>query len=362
MFFIFSFLIMGSIYGYVEWRFISLLTLPFSIKILLSILLLPAIFNLWIILFYGDVIPTWLSKALSGTQVLLIYLFTLTFILDMFRLVVSVHPQIPNVALVLSIILSFYSVFNASLSPKIKNVVLETHYFSKNEKPLNIVQLSDFHIGQGFDGKWLDDVIEKTNSLSPDLIVITGDLIDKSPDEIGKEMEKLTKLKSKLGTYIVFGNHEYYHHATKWKEFFKNLNIPILFNEHTSFLHNGKEITLAGIDFGARYIENNANQLLQKTFENSNNDSLKILLAHHPHVFKKIDSYNVFLQLSGHTHGGMIFPVDIIVKLSNKGFLRGLYKNKNSNLYVSNGTGLWGGFPARFGTFNEISNIIIKGK
>lgn len=362
MFLLFSLLIMGLIYGYVEWRLISLLTCSLNAKIIISILLLPSLFNLWIVLFFGDLIPPFLSKILSFLQVLLVFLFTITFILDMIRLAHFVPNYASNIAFVACIILSIYSVWHAGQLPTVKHIEFQTDYFSKEENPLKIVQLSDFHIGQGFDEGWLQKVIDKTNSLTPDLIVITGDLIDKGPDELGDVMKNLKNLKAKYGVFIVFGNHEYYHQSSNWERFFEKIKIPVLKNENIILSHNDKNIVLAGIDFGARYDVLKADDLLEKTFKNTNKNDLKILLAHHPAVFKKAKEKDVFLQLSGHTHGGMIFPVDLIVKLSNKGFVRGCYKEGNSNLYVSNGTGLWGGFPARFGSFNEITEIIIKGK
>ena len=362
MFLIYSLLLTGLIYGYVEWRLISLLTCSFNAKIVLSILLFTSIFNLWVVIFLGESCPPVFLKLLSLLQVLLIYLFTATFILDMIRLAHYVPNYVSNIVLVSCICLSIYSVWNASQEPRVKNVELETSFFEKETTPLKIVQLSDLHIGQGFDAKWLQKVIEKTNALNPDVIVITGDLIDKDPEELGETMKLLLDLKSKFGTYIVFGNHEYYHNPSEWMRFYQKINLPVLTNTNTTLMHEGKTIVLSGIDFGARYDQSKADKLLDKIYNKVDDDSLKILLAHHPAVYKKVKERNVFLQLSGHTHGGMIFPVDMIVALSNKGFLRGLYKNKNSNLYVSNGTGLWGGFPARFASFNEITQIIIKGK
>ncbi len=362
MFLIYSFLFMSVIYGYVEWRLISLLAAPTSVKILLSLILLPALFNLWVILFFGDSIPTWVSKVFATSQILLVYLFAATFFLDLYRLIHPVYNFIPNVVVICCILASVYASFNATLVPKVKEVELRTNLLSSEKPNLKIAQLSDFHIGQGFDGQWLDKTIEKTNSLKPDLIVITGDLIDNSPAVLGRDIKKLKKLNAPLGVYVVFGNHEYYHHPNEWKNFFKKIDLPVLKNENLTLSHHGQKITLAGIDFGMKYTDKKAELLLQETFKNSDQNTLRILLAHHPHVFKKTENYNIFLQLSGHTHGGMTFPVDMIVKLSNKGFLRGLYQNKNAYLYVSNGTGLWGGFPARIGTFNEITLITIKGE
>ncbi len=359
MFLLYSLLIMGAIYGYVQWRLISLLTIPLSVKVIFAVLLLPSIFNLWAVLFFGDVLPAWVSKTLAGLQVLLVYLFTITFLLDIIRLFHQIPDYIPKIAVILCMCLSVYSVWNALQLPTTKKIEL-TSEILKEKKPLKIVHLSDFHIGQGFDGKWLKQTIKKVNTLQADLILITGDLVDKSPTDLGDEIKELKNLKSKLGTYIVFGNHEYYHQSRQWKQFFNKIGIPVLFNENVTLIHDSEPFTLAGIDFGATYLEEKADFLLEKTFKNSNPKHLRLLMAHHPAVFKKTEKYNVFLQLSGHTHGGMISPVDLIVKLSNKGFLRGLYKKANSYLYVSNGTGLWGGFPARLGTVNEITQMMLN--
>lgn len=362
MFFIVSFFFMSLIFGYVEWRFVSLLMWPMWVKGIITLCLLPALFNLWVILFFGDSLPSWVSKLFSGSMVLLVFLFTATFLTDMVRLIMPVSNNIPKVVFFLCIGLSIFSVWNASLLPMVKKVEIKSSLWTL-QKPLKIVQLTDFHIGQGFDGKWLEKVIEKTNRLNPDLIVITGDLIDKSPAELGEEMRKLLSLKAPLGVYIVFGNHEAYHQGGLWREFFKKIGLPVLENENILLEFEGQKIALGGIDFGANYQEKRADDLLKKTFNSVDEKTIRILLAHHPHVFKKAINHNIFLQLSGHTHGGMIFPVDLIVKLSNKGFLRGLYKKDSSFLYVSNGTGLWGGFPARLGSFNEITLIeVMKDK
>lgn len=361
MFFIVSFLFLGLIFGYVEWRFVSLLMWPFWIKGIITLSLLPALFNLWIILLYGNTLPSWILKLFSGSLVLLVFLFAATFLTDMTRLFITISTILPKIIFFLCVGLSIFSVWNAAQLPYIKKITIETPLW-QSKMPLKIVQLTDLHIGQGFDGVWLQKVIDKTNKLNPDLILITGDLIDNSPKELGEEMKRLLSLKAKGGVYIVFGNHEAYHQENLWREFFKEIGLTVLQNENISLTVNGQKIVLGGIDFGANYREKEADKFLQKTFNGADEMALRLLLAHHPHVFKKASQYNVFLQLSGHTHGGMIFPVNLIVKLSNKGFLRGLYKNKESFLYVSDGTGLWGGFPARFGSFNEITLIDIVGK
>lgn len=360
MFFILSFLIMGLIYGYVEWRFVALLEWALWVKIVISLLLVPAVFNLWVVLFFGDVLPQWVVKFVSGLQVFLIFLFTATFLIDLSRFLLPVAPWFLKVVFCVLMVASAVAVLNAHLSPKVKKVEIQSPLF-KSEIPLKIVQLSDLHIGQGFGEKWLTSVIEKTNALNPDLILITGDLVDKSPEELGSVMQKLKALKASLGVYIVFGNHEAYHQSNKWRLFFKNNGLQVLNNEHKVIDFMDQKIILGGVDFGARYEDEKADILLEKTFESAPDDGVRLLMAHHPHVFSKAVEKNVVLQLSGHTHGGMVFPVDLLVKLSNKGYLRGVYKNGNSRLYVSNGTGLWGGFPARFVSFNEITLILLKG-
>ena len=360
MFFVLSFLIMGLIYGYVEWRFVSLLEWSLWIRVVISLLLVPAVFNLWVVLFFGDVLPQWIIKFISGLQVFLIFLFTATFLIDLSRFIVPVAPWFLKVVFCVLMGASVFAVLSAQLPPRVKKVEIQSSLF-QSETPLKIAQLSDLHIGQGFGEKWLETVIEKTNALNPDLILITGDLVDKSPEELGSVMQKLKLLKASLGVYIVFGNHEAYHQSDKWRLFFKNNELQVLNNEHKVIDFMDQKIILGGIDFGARYTDDKAEKLLEKTFSSAPDDGIRLLMAHHPHVFSKAAEKNVVLQLSGHTHGGMVFPVDLLVKLSNKGFLRGIYKKGNSRLYVSNGTGLWGGFPARFISFNEITLILLKG-
>ena len=104
------------------------------------------------------------------------------------------------------------------------------------------------------------------------------------------------------------------------------------------------------------------NKLIDKVFEKNHADdnSLKIVLTHHPKAFNKISVKDVFLVLSGHTHGGMTFPISTITKLFNGGYLKGLYQKNNSYLYVTSGTSLWSGMMARIGCKNEIVKFEIK--
>ena len=223
------------------------------------------------------------------------------------------------------------------------------------EKPFKIVQLTDLHIGSGFTGKWLQKVVDKTNALNPDVVVITGDLIDGNPTVLDKQLQPLKQLKAPV--YYVWGNHEYYYGLERWQKEFASLGLNLLENSSV----NLGDVIIGGVGmpnadrFGAK------NPNLDQTFENANLDTTRILLSHYPEVFDEALKYNVLLQLSGHTHGGQLFwPFNLMTKRANKGYLKGLYIKDGHYLYVSHGTGVWGGLAVRLGTKPEITEIILE--
>lgn len=358
MFLLISALIMSSLYGYVEWRLISVLATPSWVKLIISILLFCSIFNLWAVLFWGHILPESVCQFFSFTQVWLVYLFVATVIFDLLKFTSIKYENLPIILLFVATIIACYSVYNAKKVPTVKEVNIA--FKTENFEPLKIVQLTDFHIGQGFDKEWLKKVVEKTNALKPDLIAITGDSVDDQPEILGEEVEPLKNLKSTYGTFMVFGNHEYYHGAKKWKPFFENLGITVLKNEAIELQHGTTKFKLVGLDFGAKFNEEKGQKIVENVLINEPNETIKIVLAHHPQSYNLVKKKKNTLQLSGHTHGGHSFPVNLLVWFFNDKLLRGLYAVNDSYLYISDGTGLWGGFLSRFGSQNEITQITIS--
>ncbi|MBE6449567.1 MAG: metallophosphoesterase [Alphaproteobacteria bacterium] len=248
-------------------------------------------------------------------------------------------------------ILSFIGVFMAVKVPSVHQITINAGLV----EPFKIVQLTDLHIGSGFSGKWLEKVVQKTNALKPDVVVITGDLIDGSPDVLMNDLLPLKKLKAPV--YYVLGNHEYYYGAGRWKKTFESLGLKLLENTSVDLGH----FVVGGVGMPNASAFDETPPDLEKTFENSDLSKKRILLSHYPELFDEAIRQHVFLQLSGHTHGGQLFwPFNLMTKKSNKGYLKGLYQKGEHYLYVSHGTGVWGGLPLRLGTCPEITEIILK--
>ena len=227
-----------------------------------------------------------------------------------------------------------------------------------------IVQLSDIHIGGLIDQKFIEELVFDVNKLNADVIVITGDLVDTKIQYAKEALNELRNLKSKYGTYFIVGNHEYFHEIHKIINYVNSLGIKTLENENVYIGEKDSGFYLAGvydvIGFRSNYFEPNIEKALKNT-----NEKPTILLAHQPLFMKYLDEYleknfnNVDLVLSGHTHGGQIFPFNYLVKLQQP-YIKGLNKhNENTQVYVNKGTGFWGP-PMRLGASSEISILSLN--
>ncbi len=221
-----------------------------------------------------------------------------------------------------------------------------------------IVQLSDVHIGNTIGRAFVENVVSMANSLSPDLIVITGDLVDGRVTRLRDRAAPLAELEATHGTYFVTGNHEYYSGADAWIEHLRSLGVAVLRNEHVSIGDGECAFDLAGIDdHSARFWKGHGADL-PKALAGRDPSRELILLAHQPRQVETAADHAVGLQLSGHTHGGQIWPWHYLVKAQQRGFLAGHYRVNDTQLYVSSGTGYWGP-PVRIRAPAEITRLIL---
>lgn len=219
-----------------------------------------------------------------------------------------------------------------------------------------IAQISDLHVGPTIDRAYAQNVVDLTMKTNPDLIVLTGDLVDGYPDELRHHLEPLKSLQAPFGVFYCTGNHEYYWGGPVWCEEFRKMGFRVLLNEHEYIEKNGQKICLGGVtDLRAEQFYPDHKPDANKTFAGVPQDVIKILMAHQPAAYKQSLEAGVHLQLSGHTHGGQFFPWSIFVAITHK-FYRGLYFYQNLWVYTNRGTGYWG--PAqRFTIPPEITNI-----
>ncbi|MBN1960532.1 MAG: metallophosphoesterase [Deltaproteobacteria bacterium] len=267
---------------------------------------------------------------------------------------------VPRVVAIISLSLTFGLCFigmnNALKIPKIEHQQIKISRLPISLSGMRIVQISDLHIGNLVSRSWLEQVVVEVNSLSPDVIVITGDFVDGSVSALQNEIAPLAKLKSRLGVYAVTGNHEYYSGVDTWLEHLSKLGVKMLRNERVTLTMNGAEIELAGIDDAeaARFGDEHGPDLDQALLGYDHKNPI-ILLAHQPKVISQAAAAGVDLVLSGHTHGGQIWPWSYIVALSQP-VLAGWQMQDKTQIYVSRGTGFWGP-PIRINAPSEITEI-----
>ncbi len=350
---------------YISKRLIAKLDLHSGTKLLLRVFLfinLLGMIGYMLGRYYID-IPNWLYFLFSIPIGLLFLLFCSAVIYDILRLILSkttmsdsrrkfFKKSLDISSLALATTLSARSIYEArfikleKVSKKIKN--LNQHY--------KIIQLSDVHIGGLIDAKYIKNIVDRVNLTKPDLVVITGDLVDMNIDKIQAPLAELKKLQSKYGTYFIVGNHEYFHGIDEIISYIKKLDIRVLENENVYIGEQDRGFNLAGVYDIFGYRAGHHLPDLNAALKGVKN-APTVLLAHQPKYIQEVGG--VDLMLSGHTHGGQLYPFRFLVKLQQP-YISGLHQhNKYLQIYINKGTGFWGP-PMRLGATAEITEIIIK--
>jgi predicted MPP superfamily phosphohydrolase len=223
-----------------------------------------------------------------------------------------------------------------------------------------IVQLSDLHVGMTIDREFVQRVVDRTNALSPDLVALTGDLVDGKVEDLRDDFSPIGGLRAKHGVFAVTGNHEYYSGADPWIAELRRLGARYLRNERVTIAEDqGGGFELAGVDdWGASGYRGHGEDLPRATSGRIAERAL-VLLAHQPRQVHRAAKHGVDLQLSGHTHGGQIWPWHYIVKIQQGGLLVGRYQIGATQLYVTRGCGYWGP-PVRVLAPLEITRVILR--
>jgi predicted MPP superfamily phosphohydrolase len=233
--------------------------------------------------------------------------------------------------------LSAVGVRSALAGMRIKDVPVRIANLPQALAGLRVVQISDVHIGALLQKEWVSGVVERVRALRPDLVAITGDLVDGTVDELREHVAPLSRLaEARLGVYFRTGNHEYYSGVDDWLRYLPTLGIRPLANER---IEVAPGLDVAGIHDPTgrgRYAPD-----LPAALEGRDANRPVILLAHQPRQFREAARHGVALTLSGHTHGGQIWPFSWLVALVQP-YIAGLHRLGEAQLYVSRGTGFWG--------------------
>ncbi len=308
----------------------------------------------------------------------LFYLFAFLLLADLVRLVVAAVPNAqaklaaPEVQQARRVLLGRGAALFASVAAVgvaawgfvdvargvgIKPVRVALSRLPKGLEGFVVVQLTDVHLGPTIGRGFLEEVVRKVNALSPDVVVITGDLVDGSVAELREHVAPLADLRARHGVFFVTGNHEYYSGVDAWLAELGRIGVRVLRNERVELRVGDDVIDLAGVDdHSARRVAGHGPDLAKALAGRDPTREL-ILLAHQPKAIFEAAASGVGLQLSGHTHGGQIWPWSYFVYLQQP-YVMGLHRHGDAQIYVSRGTGYWGP-PMRVGAPAEITALTL---
>ncbi len=222
-----------------------------------------------------------------------------------------------------------------------------------------IVQLSDVHVGPTIGRAYLQGLVDRARALAPDLVAVTGDLVDGFVPDLAAEVEPLRELHAPDGVFFVTGNHEYYWDAPAWCDHLRTLGIVVLQNEHRVVAHDRGGLVIAGVfdHRGDRFVPGHAPDPAG-ALSGAPEGVPAVVLAHQPRTARACVRAGAGLVLCGHTHGGQYFPMNLLVGLVQP-FVAGLARVDAAWVYVSRGSGYWGP-PNRLGAPAEITRIVLR--
>ncbi len=244
--------------------------------------------------------------------------------------------------------------------PALKTVEVPIQGLPEGLDGFRIVQVSDLHLGPLVPTAKVERLAGRINDLKPDLVAVTGDLVDGEADGVRVKVERLAGLRSTHGVYFVTGNHEYYPGVAKWLPVLHGMGWEVLDNTHRVLQHHGAVLVVAGMPDPAARGRRGTGQGpdLQTALAGAPEGAPKLLLFHPPTGYEAAERAGISLQLSGHTHSGQYFPWSLVVRALYR-FPRGLHRFGGMWLYTSVGTGFWGP-PNRFLVPPELTLLVLR--
>jgi len=303
----------------------------------------------------------------------LVYFFLISLSADLIRLINHFIPFYPPFitehygkfkffTFIISIIgvssLLGYGYFNAQ-KPVVNEIELRFEKQIPGSEEINMVMLSDIHLGPLSCGKWFDSIVAKVNSLEPDIIILAGDVIDEdlAPVISMNLGDHLLNLKCKYGVYAITGNHEYIGGAERAVKYLSEHNITVL--RDTSVFVDNKFYLIGREDRDKKRFTGTDRKQLDELMKDVKTEFPVIVLNHQPFNLEELEGKNIDLSLSGHTHHGQFFPVNLVTNLIYE-VSRGYLNKYGTHIYVSQGVGTWGP-PVRIGNKPEIVYLRIRG-
>lgn len=237
--------------------------------------------------------------------------------------------------------------------PRIKRVEIRVPDLHPDLDGFRIVQISDLHVGRTIRRAYVAHTVERAHSLAPDLVALTGDMVDGPVELLAPHVRPLAELGAEK-SFFVLGNHDCYSGAERWMAHFRGMGMRVLVNEHT-VVRKGAATLLVGGVVDPAYVKLRPDISLPA----HTRADFRLLLAHNPRLAPLGERAGFDLQLSGHTHAGQFFPWTLAVRLVHAPHVAGLSRRGRMWVYVSAGTGTWGP-PVRFGTSPELTLICLR--
>lgn len=306
------------------------------------------------------------ADRLSGLGGLAMGLFSSLLVLTVLRDLASLALSDPALArpaalavFVLALLATAIGFVNARRVARVVHVDVPLAGLPPGLHGFRIVQLSDIHVGPTIKRDYVQAIVDRVNRLAADLVAITGDTVDGSVEQLRADVAPLAGLRSRHGSYLVTGNHEYYAGAAAWLAEFERLGLHGLHNRHVVIDHDGARLVVAGVtDYTAGAFDPAQASDPAAALAGSPAGLPRLLLAHQPRSANAVAAAGADLQLSGHTHGGQFWPWNFFVPLQQP-FTAGLHKLGRLTVYTSRGTGYWGP-PKRFGAPSEITVLHLR--
>ena len=239
--------------------------------------------------------------------------------------------------------------------PYVRRVDIPVEGLAPDLDGFRIVQISDLHAGPTMRLAYIQRVVDMTKELAPDLIALTGDIVDGSVRRLASRVAPLQALASGGRAFFVLGNHDYYSGAVPWTAHFEAMGFRVLRNAHVTIAHGAARLLIGGvIDFAARMSDPDARPRPDLATDGDTRPAFRLLLAHNPKIAPLTEQAGFDLQLSGHTHAGQFFPWTFVIHWVHGPHAAGLSRRGRLWVYVSAGTGTWGP-PVRLGTRPELT-------
>jgi uncharacterized protein len=353
--------ILGSAHAYIWWRFVAAPDLPspwFQIATVGLALVAPS-------LPASILVSRRLTRATAAPVLWLVYTwfgFAVYLLLAaaLAHLAVTVAPISARSAalagLAAAVVTIVYGLIHVRFTLAVRRVRVPLATLPAAARGYRIVQLTDVHIGWTLGSRFAARVVDAVNALEPDVVVLTGDIVDGNVKELAEQVAPLGQLRAKDGVYAVTGNHEYYWNVDAWIAHLGSLGLRFLRNERVA-LRGWLE--LAGVDdITAAAMAVGHGEDIPRALAGRDPSVPLVLLAHHPRSVVAAATAGVDLQLSGHTHGGQLLPLGWLARLFEPR-VAGLARIGATWLYVSEGTGFWGP-PLRVGTSCEIAVLELE--